>query len=183
MITKKLDIQTGLTLFFILFWFLNCEKEKFEEKIPKQLPSITLEKFSLTETKTGKKLWTLNASIANVYSEIIKVDTVKIRFYNENQEEFAQLKALAGELNNRTHNILVKDNVALFTSDSTKLFTDSLFWQNDSQIILTDAHVKILKSDSTVIEGKGLKTSPDLKKIEIIGDVKGTSPIQLPKIK
>lgn len=162
---------------------LNCEEERLEEKIQPQLPRITLEKFSLTETKNGKKLWTLEASMANVYDEIISVDTVKIKFYDENEVEFSRLSGLCGQLNTQTHNILVKDSVALFTNDSTKLFTDSLFWQNDSQKILTNSYVRILKHDGTVIKGQGLKTAPDLKKIEILGDVKGESPIEFPKIR
>lgn len=167
----------------IIFLFCACEEEKIVEKISQNLPSITLEDFSLRETKNGKKLWVLDARTANVYDELINVDTVKIRFYDENQLEFSMLNATSGKLNTKTRNILVKDRVVLFTNDSTKLFTDSLFWQNDSQKILTDSYVKILKQDGTIIEGRGLKTTPDLKKIEIIGSVKGESPIQFPKIK
>jgi LPS export ABC transporter protein LptC len=128
-------------------------------------------------------MWTLCACLANVYDDIIKVDTVNIKFYKEAASEYAVLVSTRGQLNTKTHDIIVKDSVRLTTDDSTRLFADSLFWQNDSQKILTDCHVRILKKDGTVIEGRGLKTAPDLKRIEIIGDVKGESPIEFPKIK
>lgn len=172
-------------LFLLLFLclYFNCKEEEVLSQIERHLPKITLEKFSLTETQTGKKKWTLYATTANVYDEVINVDSVRIRFYNDEEREYAILSSRTGSLNIKTHNILVRDSVILFTEDSTKLFTDSLFWRNDSQKILTDAYVRIIKRDSTVIEGRGLKTTPDLKRIEIIGEIKGLSPIQFPKIK
>ncbi len=175
---------TGLIILISgVFLFNNCGEKGIEEKLEQGLPKITLEKFSLTETKTGDKLWTLDAEQARVYDEIIEVDSVKIRFYDKDQVEFSVLYAPGGILNRKTHNILVGDRVAVVTNDSTKLFTDSLFWQNDSQKILTDCYVKIIKQDSTVIEGKGLRADPYLRKIEVIGETKGVSPIELPDIR
>jgi len=169
--------------FFIWLGFTTCEKNDLQEKLNEDLPHISLEKFSLTETKTGKKLWILDAQQARVYDEIIRVDSVKIRFFNEEQVEFSILYAPGGILNRKTHNILVGDSVLVFTNDSTKLFTDSLFWLNDSQRIITNRQVKIVKQDSIVIEGKGLRADPYLNKIEIIGETKGTSPIEIPDIR
>jgi LPS export ABC transporter protein LptC len=146
------------------------------------LPRIVLEKFCLTETKKGEKLWTLDAEHARVYDEIIKVDSVKIRFYDKEQIEFSVLYSPGGILNTKTHNVLVGDSVVVCTNDSTKLFTDSLFWQNDSELILTNRDVKIVKKDSTVIEGKGLRADPYLERIEIIGHTTGVSPFELPDI-
>jgi LPS export ABC transporter protein LptC len=163
--------------------FNACEEKEIEEKLPKDIPKIILEKLCLTETKSGKKLWTLNAERAGVYDEIIRVDEVTVRFYDENESEFSVLTAPRGELNTETHNILVEDSVEVLTDDSTKLYTESLFWLNDSAKILTDAYVKIVKGDGTIIEGRGLRTDPRLSRIEIIGDTKGESPIELPDIR
>jgi len=162
---------------------LACEEKEIEEKLPKDMPKIILEKLCLTETKSGQRLWTLNADRADVYDEIIKVDEVTVRFYDESENEYSVLTAPRGELNTRTHNIFVEDSVYVVTNDSTKLHTVSLFWLNDSAKILTDAYVRILKRDGTVIEGKGLRTDPRLSRIEIIGETKGTSPILLPDIR
>lgn len=173
-------IFIAVTLAILLYE--HCEEDKIEGALPQQIPAITLEKFCLTETKNGHKLWVLSAEAAWVYDEIIKIDAVKIKFYNEDHVEFSILYAPGGQLNTETHNILVGDSVYVVTDDSTKLFTDSLFWQNDSQRIVTNAAVKIMKQDGTVIEGTGLKTDPYLKKIEILGTTEGVSPIELPDI-
>jgi len=177
--TKRLGISTLMLILFLG----ACEKKEIEERLPKDMPKIILEKLCLTETKSGQKLWTLNADRAGVYDEIIKADEVTVRFYDDNEEESSVLNARRGELNTRTHNIFVAESVVVITSDSTKLYTDSLFWLNDSAKILTDAYVRILKGDGTIIEGKGLRTDPRLSKIEIIGETRGISPIDLPDIR
>ena len=173
---------TIILALLVLMSFYSCEKE-VEERLPTDIPKITLEKLCLTETKSGQKLWMLTAARAGVYEEIIRVDTVQVRFYDEQEIEFSVLFAPRGELNTRTHNIFVADSVTVFTSDSTVLYTDSLFWLNDSAKILSDAYVRILKRDGTVIEGRGLRTDPRLTRIEIIGETKGESPIELPDIR
>jgi len=170
-----LSVMLSLCLF-------ACEKE-VEERLPKDIPKIILEKLCLTETKSGKRLWTLSAARAGIYDEIIKVDEVEVRFYDEEEKEFSVLNAPRGELNTRTHNIFVEDSVVVFTDDSTELYTQSLFWLNDSAKILSDSYVKIIKGDGTVIEGRGLRTDPRLSRIEIIGETKGASPIELPDIR
>ncbi len=168
----------------ILFGYLalSCEKVGSKEDQPQELPNIVLERFWRTETKNGRKMWILSARRAKVYDEVIYADSVQIRFFDDNEKEFSLLTAPGGIMNIKSRDILVGDSVTVLTNDSTKLFTDSLFWQNDSQKIMTDGYVKILKKNGSVIEGKGLRTDPYLRKIEIISETKGLAPIELPKI-
>ena len=167
----------------IIFFLLNgCQEKDIEERFPKKLPSIVIENFSITETKKGKKLWSLHGVQAYVFENVVKADTVEIKFFDEDEELFSILTALRGVLNTKSHNVQVEDSVKLCTNDSTKLFTKSLFWNNDSGQIFTNEHIKIIKNDGTIIEGNGLRADPGLKKIEIIGSTKGVSPIELPDI-
>lgn len=179
-IRRKAKLFIVVTIY--IFLIIDCGQNKLPEQLEADLPKIVLENFCLTETKEGVKLWILEADFARVFDEIIKVDSVKIRFFNKEEQEFSVLFAPTGMLNTRTHNILVGDRVAVFTSDSAKLFTDSLFWLNDSQQIITDCPVEIIKQDSTVIKGNGLRADPYLEKIEILGTAQGISPIKLPDI-
>jgi LPS export ABC transporter protein LptC len=172
-----------ISLFFGLILIFGCKEEKTDGFLGDDPPKITIDEFSLTETDSGRKIYKLDAEHARVYDDIIIVDSVNIVFYNKEEIEFSVLHAPGGVLNTKTRNVLVGDSVAVFTSDSTKLYTDSLFWKNDSQKIITDCHVTIIKQDSTVIEGRGLRADPYLNKIEILGDAKGVSPIKLPDIR
>ncbi len=172
-----------IAFLLLILLVIACDEEQIKGALPEELPRIIIEEFSLTETRMGEKLWILDAVLAREYQDIIKVDSVKIRFYNKEQVEFSVLYAPGGILNKATHNVLVGDTVIVMTNDSTKLFTDSLFWMNDSQMIMTNRDVMIIKQDSTIIEGTGLRADPYLEKIEILGTTKGVSPIELPDIR
>ncbi len=163
---------------------MGCsEEQSAPRQKPSDIPSISIDHFQLTETRQGRRLWVLNAVTADVFTNLIQAETVTIYFYNEQPVPYSVLTAHRATLNTSTHDIVVREQVVLVTDDSTRLNTDSLFWRNDSQRIITDSYVRILKPDSTILEGNGLATTPDLKKIEIIGTVTGTSPIQFPRIR
>jgi LPS export ABC transporter protein LptC len=161
---------------------LGCDHADERASLGDEIPRIILEEFSLTETRQGEKVWVLNAVHARVFDELIHVDSIVVHFFNKAGEEFSIMHAPGGILNTRTHNVLVGDSVQVFTNDSIRLYTDSLFWMNDSELIITDRPVTIIKADSTVIQGTGLRADPYLEKIEILGTTQGISPIELPDI-
>ncbi|MBN2620709.1 LPS export ABC transporter periplasmic protein LptC [candidate division WOR-3 bacterium] len=160
----------------------SCDQGEDKESLGGEIPRIILEKFSLTETRQGEKVWVLQAFHARVFDDLIHVDSVEVRFFNKAGEEFSLMQAPGGILNTRTHNVLVGDSVEVVTNDSIRLYTDSLFWMNDSELIITNRPVTIIKADSTIIQGTGLRADPYLEKIEILGTAQGISPIKLPDI-
>lgn len=176
-------MKTRILVGALLILTVACDEQQSEGTAGEDLPRITIEQFCLTETRKGVRLWVLDAELARIYDDVIIVDSVRIRFFNSEQVEFSVLQAPGGILNTATHNVLVGDTVIVMTDDSTKLFTDSLFWMNDSEIIMTNRDVMIVKQDSTVIQGTGLRADPYLEKIEILGTTKGVSPIELPDIR
>lgn len=161
---------------------VSCDQGEVKESLGEEIPRIILEKFSLTETRQGEKVWVLQALHARVFNELIHVDSIRVRFFNKAGEEFSLMQAPGGVLNTRTHNVLVGDSVEVITNDSVRLYTDSLFWMNDSELIITNRPVTIIKADSTIIRGTGLRADPYLEKIEILGTTQGISPIKLPDI-
>jgi len=114
---KHKALQTCLIIG--LFLLTGCQEEKLQERLDDDQPKITIDTFSLTETNKGKKVYTLDAVRARVYDEIIKVDSVEIRFYDREEVEFSVLYAQPGILNTKTRNILVGDSVVLLYNDST----------------------------------------------------------------
>jgi LPS export ABC transporter protein LptC len=173
---------TCLTLLCLVAVIASCDQGGDKESLGQEIPRIILEEFSLTETRQGEKVWVLQAFHARVFDELIHVDSIRVRFFNKSGEEFSLMQAPAGILNTRTHNVLVGDSVEVVTNDSIRLYTDSLFWMNDSELIITNRPVTIIKADSTIIHGTGLRADPYLEKIEILGTTQGISPIKLPDI-
>jgi len=157
-------------LFLII---LNCPSNN--KPVPSEtLPSQIVTDFQLYESTSGKKLYRLYAEKAYVYDEPQKITVTKpyIVFYNEDGSVSSTLNALRGQVNNKTSDLLAQDSVLVQTSDSTILKTDSLVWNNQSQIILTDAWVNI-QTKQGLIEGQGLISDAAMKKIEIKSSVTG----------
>ncbi len=128
-------------------------------------------------------MWVLKAAKALVYQtrEKIVVDELKVDFFNARGELVSKIIAPSGELNTGNRNMTARGGVLVKTQDSTTLMTDSLFWQNDSARIITYAKVFIERRDKTRIEGMGLITDPELKKIEILGHITGESSVEIKK--
>jgi LPS export ABC transporter protein LptC len=159
----------------ILLLFVNCPSNN---KVPntETLPSQIVTNFKLFESTTGQKQYSLTAEKAYVYDESQKIVVTKpyIVFYNESGNVSSTLVALRGRVNSRNSDLLAQDSVVVRTSDSTILYTDSLVWNNTDRTILTDAWVKI-QSKQGLIEGQGLISDAQLKKIEIKSSVTGKS--------
>ncbi len=165
----------------IVALILACPQEKKEVPPVEELPSSIIDNFKLTETTEGRKMWVLYASKALVYQsrERIVVESLEVNFFNAKGELASNLIAPAGELNTKNRDMVARGGVLVRTQDSTVLNTDSLFWQNDSARIVTHSRVIIVRHDKTRIEGMGLITDPELKKIEIIGKIKGESSVEI----
>jgi len=141
-----------------------------------QLPSQVITNFTLFESATGLKLYRLNAEKAFIYEDVEKITVNKlyIIFYNEHGQVSSTLNALRGRVNTQTSDLFAQDSVIVQTSDSTILHTDSLIWNNRNRTITTDAWVKI-ESRQGLIEGQGLISDAELKRIEIKSSVTGKS--------
>lgn len=66
----------------------------------------------------------------------------------------------------------VYGHVVVITEDSTKLETDSLFWNSATDKILTDEFVKITQGND-IMTGYGLEANQNLTHIKILRDISG----------
>ncbi len=167
-----------------LAWILlltACPPAKKEIPPGEDPPSTVIDDFNLIETNQARKMWVLRGSRAFVYQskEKIIVENLTVDFFNSKGERASNLKAPTGELSTRSRNMSARGGVVVLTQDSARLETDSLFWQNDSGRIVTRSRVLIERKDKTRIEGMGLVTDPELKKIEILGKITGESPVEI----
>jgi LPS export ABC transporter protein LptC len=178
--TVKIN-QVLIGLLSMLILLIACRET--EPKASKEnTPSQIVEGFKLTESVKGKKIYHLQAEKAYLYEALDKIEVTKpeIIFFDEDGKEFSNLTAQDGSVNNKTSDLIARNEVVVKTADSTYLYTDSLVWLNAKQIVTTDAWVKI-NSQQGDIEGQGLISDAGLKKIEIKSAVKGKSNYQFEK--
>jgi LPS export ABC transporter protein LptC len=133
----------------------------------------------LNETSSGERLYSLEAETAYVYENEQRIEVVmpKVFFYDANARVHATLVADRGMIYSKTSDLVAHGHVNVLTADSTKLWTDSLSWNNRTRLVKTDAPVEIVTPNGRV-SGIGLVSDAGLTKIEIQSEVQGTSNYQ-----
>jgi len=140
------------------------------------LPNQVIEAFTLHESSSGKRLYTLESQKASVYDPAQRVDVIGVRvlFYDEVGGINSTLVADEGSIYSKNEDLVARGHVVVRTSDSTLLATDSLAWSNQRRLVRTDADL-VIETPKGRIEGKGLVSDAGLTKIDILSPVKGTS--------
>jgi len=140
------------------------------------LPNQEIDAFTLHESSSGKRLYTLEAQKAYVYDPAQRIDVTGLRvlFYDEVGGVNSTLVADEGSIYSRNEDLVARGHVAVRTSDSTLLQTDSLAWSNQRQLVRTDADL-VIETPKGRVEGKGLVSDAGLTKIDILSPVQGTS--------
>jgi LPS export ABC transporter protein LptC len=163
----------GISLFFLLT--LSCHQDRVKTTAD-VLPNSIVSNFTLDESISGKRLYTLYARSAVVWDESSRIDveSLKVLFYDDTGAPYSELTAAEGAVNTRTENLIARGNVIVATADSTLLVTDSLAWDNTRRIIHTQAAVLITTRKGSVV-GKGLIADANLSSIQIQSEVQGKS--------
>ena len=68
-------------------------------------------------------------------------DGVRVFFFNSAGDTVSTLKALSGEINEQTNRMIVSGTVVLVSQDSTRLETDTLQWDRETERITGDGQV------------------------------------------
>jgi LPS export ABC transporter protein LptC len=140
------------------------------------LPNQEIDAFTLHESSSGKRLYTLEAQKAYVYDPAQRVDVscLRVLFYDEVGGITSTLVSDEGSIYSRNEDLVARGHVIVRTSDSTLLETDSLAWSNQRRLVRTDADL-VIETPKGRIEGKGLVSDAGLTKIDILSPVHGTS--------
>ncbi|MBM3332419.1 LPS export ABC transporter periplasmic protein LptC, partial [candidate division WOR-3 bacterium] len=139
-------------------------------------PNQEVDAFTLHESSSGKRLYTLEAQRAYVYDPASRVDVSDLRvlFYDEVGGVNSTLVAEEGSIYSKNEDLVARGQVVVRTSDSTVLKTDSLAWSNQRRLVRTDADL-VIETPRGRVEGKGLVSDAGLTKIDILSPVQGTS--------
>ena len=168
------DIRHSTFLLLALL-LASCKEEQVCGPNP-VLPNQVIEVFTLHESSSGKRLYTLEAQEAYVYDPAQRVDVTGLRvlFYDEVGGISSTLVADEGSIYSKNEDLVARGNVIVRTADSTRLNTDSLAWSNQRRLVRTDADL-VIETPKGRIEGKGLVSDAGLTKIDILSPVQGTS--------
>lgn len=165
----------GYSLAAVFLVLLACSEKPVCGPNP-VLPNQEIDAFTLHESSSGKRLYTLEAQRAYVYDPAQRVDVTgpRVLFYDEAGGVTSTLVAEEGTIYSRNEDLVARGHVIVRTSDSTVLRTDSLAWSNQRRIVRTDADL-VIETPRGRIEGKGMVSDAGLTKIDILSPVEGTS--------
>ncbi len=138
-----------------------------------EVPDQEVLDFSLTETMSGSKSWTLFADRAEVFGGrgYSRLHGVKVLFYGPEEEVTSVLTAQRGRVNDKSRDLQAFGQVVLETSEGVKLETETLRWDNRRGRIWSNEFVKLTR-EGEVLTGYGLDSDPDLDNVEIHSQVK-----------
>jgi LPS export ABC transporter protein LptC len=152
----------------------GCEDQPGNEsRESPQVPDQEIERFTLTQTREGERLWTLSAAQASVYEDAGRVEMtgVRIVYFDGKGNVRSTLTAANGLLMRHTNDMEALGNVVLTAADGTRLTTERLSWTERTGKIESDRLVRVTQGED-VFTGVGLEADPDLKNLKVKSEFK-----------
>ena len=112
------------------------------------------------------RLWSAHISAYADQRITILEESLRVDFYNDDQEHSSLLTARRGKVNDLTHDLEAYENVVVVSDSGTTLRTERLFWNNQTRKIHTDAFVDIVSSKEHIM-GHGMESDQGLKNYRI----------------
>lgn len=133
------------------------------------IPSQESWNSTVTFTDSGKVnaiLWSGHIASFSETQYTLLTDSIHVDFFNEFEQHTSLLTARRGKVNDRTQDFAAYENVVVISDSGTTLRTDSLYWDNATRKIRTEAFVDIL-SPTEHIMGHGMVSDQGLKNYTI----------------
>lgn len=161
-----------MALALLSLCFVGCEEkvkpavvEVPSNNIPSQESWRSTIIFS-DSAKTRAILWAGHIAKYVQQSYTTLDDSIHVDFFNDLEQHTSLLTAQRGRVNDRTNDFAAYGDVVVISDSGTVLKTDSLFWNNSTRRIHTDAFVDIT-SPTEHIKGHGMESDQSLKNYKI----------------
>jgi LPS export ABC transporter protein LptC len=162
-----------VTLFVPVFLFSGCE-EKVQPSVLSTVDSRTLpQQESWNSTIVVSDSGHVTAIILAGYIRMFETDRktqmsegIRVRFFNPQGIQTSVLTSDEGTVDESTNNLEARKNVVVVSSDSSRMTTEQLFWDNQRQLIYTPAYVQITSAKDN-LQGHGFESDQSLKNYRI----------------
>ncbi len=134
-------------------------------------PDAIIEKFHLVSTVQGKKRWEYYADVARLYQNQKEAysDNVYAQYYKKDKLT-STLTADHATVNTDTNATQAEGHVELIVENGSKLETDKLNWDPDTDMIKTEGWVHVYKGEDE-ITAVGMVADTQLNNIRFTKDV------------
>jgi LPS export ABC transporter protein LptC len=149
--------------------FTGCEEKTSPSVIAtldsKSLPQQQSWNSTIVVSDSGRISAIIVAGYICVYDQTqqtLMSQGVKVRFFNREGKQTSVLTSDEGTVDETNNNLEARKNVVVVSSDSSHMFTEQLFWDNQRQLIHTPDYVRIITLKEKM-QGHGFESDPSLK--------------------
>lgn len=135
----------------------------------RSLPQQESTKSDIVVSDSGRIRAIIHAGLVRVFEgshETRMTLGVRVRFFDREGTMTTILTSEEGTVDETTNNLEARKNVYVVSSDSAKLWTEELYWDNRRQLIHTPAFVRIV-SPREQLQGQGFESDQGLKNYRI----------------
>lgn len=126
---------------------------------------------NISITHAGKLRANIKADYLEQYeskSTIFLQENVKINFYNNEEKLISSLLANKANINERINYLQATDNIIVESDSGVTLFTDTLTWDNEKEIIFTNDSVMITTESNDTLYGIGFQSDINMEQWKIL---------------
>jgi LPS export ABC transporter protein LptC len=126
--------------------------------------------FSLSGTSQNERKWIIEGKSADILSsDIVKLEDITGKTYLE--KNVVTITSNKGQLDRKTNNLTLIENVIATTEDGAELTTERLNWSAEGEYVWTEDFITITKNN-IITTGYGAEGYPDLDKVKLKKNVK-----------
>ncbi len=158
----------AVALLLASFWLSGCEDKIKPTVLPtvdsRTLPQQESWNSRITLSDSGKVRAVIDAGYLCVYEgsrQTHMSSGVTVHFFDSEGKQTSVLTSREAIVDEATNNLEAIDNVVVVSSDSTKLRTEHLYWDNRKQLVHTPEFVRI-NSPTESLQGHGFESDQNL---------------------
>ncbi len=167
---KHIKYRTA-AIFAMVAVFASTNEFNEVVNLDEDSPFQSSENTTIDYTINGRLKSRIVASLINQYPDTINnrvemPEGFEAMFFDSLKEVSSHISANLGTWYKDQELMHARGNVIAYSNNGDTLYTEELFWQQDSAIIYTEQAVKIIKPNM-IIYGKGLTADQEFKKYNI----------------
>ncbi|MBF88091.1 MAG: LPS export ABC transporter periplasmic protein LptC [Candidatus Marinimicrobia bacterium] len=160
------------SVYFIIF-LISCETIENNESLGKRsdFPDQESWKPIIVMTREAKKRAIVRSDYLAKNSknqETVLNGNVDVDFYSEDEEHMSNLRSESAFVYEDNDNLLAIGNVIVESDSGVTLFTDSLFWDNETEKINSNDTVMLATELNDTLYGIGFESDVDLTRWKIL---------------
>jgi LPS export ABC transporter protein LptC len=178
--TKRFNVRNLLALaivliavaltFVVIRNFKGVAPEEMLESLPGNV-DLSLKQINYTETREGKRRWTLVADSAahTVENGITRIENIHMTFYDEDMGDVV-LTAERGEMQSDSREVKVRGDVVVRNPQGYSLYTESLLYREAERMISTEEPVRMV-SEKMEVTGVGMRLDVQDHTLVLLSDI------------